>query len=300
MAWNRLTLLERIHWLRLVLPPVLALWVVTYQLAFAQPLEAAYGHAVHYGVEIAFYSLAGPVVTWLTLSWVERNMREKEHLEEQVKRAAHRKAALLAEERERIARDLHDGVAQTLYFLALKADMLRGQVPVGSAAAGELREMGRTARGVIREVRRTIFALRPLEWQEGEFLAALHRFVAGFAEQAGWQITDAIDDSLAIPAPLEPLLFRLIQESLNNVAKHAEAEHVHISLVPGAERRQVLLIVRDDGVGFDRSNNNGSGLGLKQMAARAVAAGGTFQIDSRQDHGTSVVVCLPLPEEDHV
>lgn len=299
MAWNQRPLLERIRWLRFILPPLLALWVVTYQLAFAQPLEAAYGHTVHYGVEIAFYSLAGPMVTWLTLTWVEHRVREKELLEAQVKQVARERAAVLEEERARIARDLHDGVAQTLYFLALKADMLRGQLQADPAMAKDLREMGQTARKVIRDVRRTIFALRPLDWEPGGFLPALHRFVAGFAEQAGWQVADAIDNRLAIPPRLEPLLFRLIQESLNNVAKHAEATQIWVSLSVEADSRSLRLTIRDNGLGFEPQAANGHGLGLTQMAARARAAGGTFQVESDQGKGTTVAVHIPLEDVQH-
>lgn len=299
MAWNRLSLLDRIHWMRFVLPPVLALWVITYQLAFAQPLEAAYGHTVHYGVEIAFYSLAGPVVTWVTLTWVEHRVSEKEQLEAQVQQVAQERAAVLEEERARIARDLHDGVAQTLYFLALKADMLRGQLQTDPVLAKDLREMGQTARKVIRDVRRTIFALHPLDWGHGGFLTGLRQFVAGFAEQAGWRVADAIDDRLVTPSSLEPLLFRLIQESLNNVAKHAEASQVWVALSAEADGRSLRLTIRDDGLGFEPQAAHGHGLGLQQMAKRARAAGGIFQVESGKGQGTAITVHIPIGEELH-
>ena len=297
LSWQQTSLVERVRWLRYVLPPALVLMVVIYQLGVAQGLERNYGHAVHYGVEIGFYSLVGPVVTFLTLIWVERRLRQQEQLERQVQAHVQQLASLTAvsadailsldaegqitswnqgaermfgyqedsiigqplsevlldanalatqlekqgvvkgydataiandgqkltvelsqtrlmeadegsvtsliimrdvttrreresireEERARIARDLHDGVAQTLYFMALKADMIRQQVTQKPEwAATELKEIGRTARRVIREVRRTIFALRPLNWSEGNFLNALTRFTKEFSEQAGW------------------------------------------------------------------------------------------------------------------
>ncbi len=108
--------------------------------------------------------------------------------------------AILAEERGRIARDLHDGVAQTLYFLALKGDMARQQIiDKSEQVANELKELSQTARRVIRDVRRTIYALRPLEWTEGQFLPELSRFVSGYAEQMGWQTVIEFDDAMQLP-----------------------------------------------------------------------------------------------------
>lgn len=299
MSWKRLSLIDRIHWMRYILPPLLVVWVVTYQLAFAQAIQTSYGHMVHYAVEIAFYSMAGPVVTWLTLTWVERKVREKEQLEEQVRHVARQKEAVLEEERARIARDLHDGVAQTLYFLALKADMLRRNLQADDAVAGELHEMGQTSRQVIREVRRTIFALQPLNWPPGEFLSSLRQFVTEFAEQVGWQTAVFFDDDLVIPSTLEPQIFRLVQESLNNVAKHADATQITVMLKTETDGRYICLEVNDNGRGFEMQANGHRGLGLKQMATRAEAAKGTFIIQSEAGRGTTIMARLPLKDFDH-
>ena len=298
LNWQRLSLIERIHWLRKLLPPFLAIWVVTYQLGFAQALEVAYGHVVHYGVEIAFYSLAGPIVTWITLVWVERNLQEKELLTHQVQAAQQEKTAVLEEDRARIARDLHDSVAQTLYFLALKSDLLRNKLTVNDESEAELREMGQTARKVIRDVRRTIYALRPLDWSETGFLPSLRQFIRGFAEQIGWQVAIGFQDINVSPTQ-EPIVFRLVQESLNNVAKHAEANQVWINLAPSEDGRWLTLIIRDDGCGFDIATISGHGFGLSQMRSRVESFGGAFQIESKLGQGTAVSAQLPLKERSH-
>lgn len=298
MSWKRLSLLERIHWLRFLLPPLLAVWVITYQLVFAQAVEDAYGHTLHYGVEIAFYSLVGPVVTWLTLTWVERNVTEKENLARQIQAIEQEKTAVLAEERSRIARDLHDGVAQTLYFLALKTDLLRQRFASDENAVTELRDMGKTTRQVIREVRRTIFALHPLDWSHEDFLTALHVFIEGFAEQLGWQIQIDIAPHLSIPSRLEPAIFRLTQESLNNIAKHAEATIVSISLQV-KDTEWLHLILNDNGLGFDPAIVQSGGLGLGQMSARVIKVGGSFQIESHPNEGTCITAVFPLTGAPH-
>lgn len=293
-AWGNLPLTDRIRYIRYILPPLLALWVVTYQLLFAQALETAYGHSVHYGVEIAFYSLAGPVVTWLTLIWVERNLLEKERLQQKILVVEREKSAVLEEDRARIARDLHDGIAQTLYFLALKADMLRQQLRGQTQIEDELRDMGDKIRWIIREVRRTIYALQPLNWSEVGFLTALSDYVLGFAEQAGWHIEVDMEPGVMIATEFEPTIFRVVQESLNNVAKHAEAKHVWISL--NQEGSGLLLIIGDDGFGFEPNNHVNRGFGLIQMQERVKNIGGTLHFESQPKQGMVIYARIPQAE----
>lgn len=406
-TWQQLSLIERIQWLRYGLPPVLVVVVVLYQLGVAQAVERNYGHFVHYSVEISFYSVTGPLVTWLTLVWVERRLQEKDALERQVQARTQQLAsltavsadailsldgqnrvlswnrgaeqmlgypsaaiigqplsallpdaetlhkqlaqtgavqnfettarsengrtltvnlsqtnipaiddtapagliimrdittrkereAILEEERGRIARDLHDGVAQTLYFLALKGDMARQQIAGQSTVvAGELQEMSSTARQVIRDVRRTIYALRPLEWAESQFFPELHRFIAGYAEQLGWKAAVELDEKIKLPTRLEPTIYRLIQESLNNIAKHAGAHCIWVSLSTSQDNAQYRLVIRDDGQGFNPEATPNHGLGLIQMQARAEAANGTLTITSDPETGTTIEACLPIME----
>lgn len=405
MSRQRLTLVERIRWLRYVLPPILVVTVAFYQLGVAQWLSREYGHAVHYGFEIAFYSMTGPVATWLTLAWVERRLREKEALEQEVRartqqlaslteasadailsldkrgqivswnRGAERmlgykadtavgagldlflsdapalaaqlqarggvqnydteartldgrtlnvnltqtrlnrnggsasllimrdvttrreREAIIEEERARIARDLHDGVAQTLYFAALQADVGRQQlVQDRPQVAGTLHEVGDKIRAVIRDVRRTIFALRPLDWSEGGFQEAVQRFAAGFAEQMGWQLhVHLADDLPPVPPRLQPTLYRIVQESFNNVAKHAMASNVWLTLATG-QGGSIELVVRDDGAGFDPEEVDG-GLGLEQMRNRVRRSGGKLTVDTAPGAGTTVTATVPADGE---
>jgi PAS domain S-box-containing protein len=210
--------------------------------------------------------------------------------------ARRERAAIIEEERARIARDLHDGVAQTLYFLALKADMAAQQMTQNPDQVVEvLKEIGQQTRQIIREVRRTIFALRPLDWSDEEFLLALRRFVNDFAEQVGWQASFAAEEmALTIPPGLEPTIFRLVQESLNNVAKHAEAGHVWVELRQSGTSPHLILNVGDDGLGFDPQVTNNNGLGLSQMKQRVKVVGGTFSLESKPGQGTVMTVQLPV------
>jgi len=292
LTWRQMELVDRVRWLRYILPPLLSLVVIYYQLGLTQALEMRYGHTLHYVVEILFYSLTGPVASWLMLIWVERKLREQQALEAQIQAAEREKAAVLAEDRARIARDLHDGVAQTLYFVALKTDVLRQQLANNETAVTELRDMGQKVRQVIRDVRRTIFALRPLDWPPGGFIPALRQFIGGFTEQTGWQTAVTLDESIPLPPRLEPVIFRLVQESLNNIAKHAEASQVWITLA--RENGRIHLTIRDDGKGFTPPAANGSGLGMHQMADRVTAVGGQFHLESQPGQGTTITAEIPV------
>ena len=202
--------------------------------------------------------------------------------------------AIIEEERARIARDLHDGVAQTLYFAALQADVGRQQLAEDrQQVAGTLHEIGDKIRAVIRDVRRTIFALRPLDWSEGGFLEALRRFATGFAEQMGWQLhVDVGPDLPPIPSRLQPTLYRIVQESFNNAAKHAHPDNVWLTLAPG-EGESIELVVRDDGAGFDPGQADG-GLGLEQMRSRVRRSGGRLAVESAHGEGATVTAVLPV------
>ncbi len=212
--------------------------------------------------------------------------------------ARRERAAILEEERARIARDLHDGAAQILYLLALKADMAAQQVSQNpDQVIADLVEIGQRSRQVIREIRRTIFALRPLDWSREGFLPALRRFAKDFAEQLNWQISFEVNvDQLSIPSRLEPTVFRLVQESLNNVAKHTEARQVWITLSQGGATPHMTLTIRDDGLGFDPAVTRSSGLGLKQMQQRVKAVGGAFSVESTTGQGTMMTARLPLKD----
>ncbi len=205
--------------------------------------------------------------------------------------------ALLEEERLRIARDLHDGLAQSLYFLGLKLDYLRKQVtrdPEG--VSKELLTLKGITQASIQEVRRTIFALRPINLERLGFETAIRQYAREFGEHMGLCIDLNIEgDPHHLSHAVELVFFRLIQEGLNNVGKHAHAHHVWIDLYIMAGRTGQLLI-RDDGVGFDPHTlmPTGGKIGLNQMQERVTALGGLFTVESTSTTGTVLRAEIPL------
>jgi signal transduction histidine kinase len=200
-------------------------------------------------------------------------------------------------ERTRIARDLHDGVAQSLAFMRMRVDLWEDWLAENPARlSAEFADMKHNLRQQIEELRRAIFALRPFELGRLGFSAALRRFVGEFADQQDWALElDLGDLPPDLPHALELAAFRFVQEGLNNAAKHAQAKHVAVAL------RQLdgglQIIIRDDGVGFnpgEQSELPASSLGLRQMRERAATLDGRVTLIAQPGAGTELRVWLPM------
>ncbi len=211
--------------------------------------------------------------------------------------------AAIAEERTRIAREIHDGLAQDLSFLVLKASTAQKLLGRGEEKElqRELREITDQLRQDAREVRRVIFALRPLDIESLGFMPALEKFVKEFASANDIQVHfDVTGDMERLPAKVETALFRLTQEALNNVRKHARAKNAWVRLERIGEQ-MVTLCIQDDGRGFDviqqlqAARTRGS-VGLLQMRERTERAGGIFRVESTPGIGTKIQAELPLRE----
>jgi len=209
---------------------------------------------------------------------------------------AYLKAEELAinEERTRIAREIHDGLAQSLAFMALKLDLVeRLWEKDKEAALGALAEVRETLRAQIREVRRSIFALRPIDLERYGFLESLRRYAQAFAEQAGFRVQLSLPERVGLSQASELVLFRVLQEALTNAAKHARPTRVEVVLEPLGERG-ARLVVRDNGRGFAVPEAQGlGGFGLTQMRERVEARGGRFWVVSAPGRGTEVGAEVP-------
>ncbi len=199
-------------------------------------------------------------------------------------------------ERTRIARDLHDGIAQSLAFMRMRVDLWEDWLDQDpEQLRPEFARLKANLRTQIDELRRAIFALRPLELSQLGFEGALRRFVNDFANEQGWDFDLELDElPPAIPPPLELTAFRVVQEALNNSAKHAGATHISVTLRGVDDGLQI--VVRDNGQGFDPGavpDMPGGHLGLRQMRERAAALEGHLTLISRPGEGTEVRVWVP-------
>jgi signal transduction histidine kinase len=195
-------------------------------------------------------------------------------------------------ERLRIARDLHDGPAQVLADLVLKAEILeRIAQRTPEALPAELEEFRSLVRNAVGDMRRFMFDLRPDSLDDLGLVATMRRFSSEYQDRTGIVCHFNLSgEDRRIGPDLEEATFRIIQEALNNVNKHSEATKVEVSLSIQPER--VIARIKDDGIGFDveAPPSEGRHLGLLGMKERAEALAGTFQLRSAPGKGVEIEV----------
>jgi signal transduction histidine kinase len=196
------------------------------------------------------------------------------------------------EERQRLARELHDSVTQALYSLKLYAEAASWHLGVGEldTARGHLGEVQATASEALAEMRLLLFELRPPLLAEQGLAGALRTRLSDVEARTGLAIDVRLDEAIRLPARLEQDLYRIALEALNNCVKHAQARRVAVVLEVADGR--VRLDVADDGVGFD-PRQPGGGLGLRGMRERAQRLGGDLRLESAPGTGTRVVTEVP-------
>jgi signal transduction histidine kinase len=195
-------------------------------------------------------------------------------------------------ERSRIARELHDetGSALTAFLLGLATIDSAATLPEARRASAAVRK---NARHTLENVGRLAFALRPPALDELGLAPALKELSGNLEEQGGptVQLEIELPDGTRLPAKLETAIFRITQEALTNVVKHAEAKTVRIALA--CRERSVVLSIDDDGRGF--SSRTDRGFGLVGMRERVASLNGSFEIESTRRAGTRISVEIPLP-----
>jgi signal transduction histidine kinase len=195
-------------------------------------------------------------------------------------------------ERRRLARELHDetGQALTSILLGLRAvEDAEGELELREAI-GEVRDL---VRSTLRDVRRLAVELRPTALDDFGLVPALERLTDSFAEQTGISVDfQASLTSGRLPTEIETALYRIVQESLTNIVKHARAGSVSVVLT--RKEDAVSVVVEDDGVGFEPGRPRDGGIGLLGMQERVALLGGRLAIESRPGAGTTFVAEVPL------
>jgi len=218
---------------------------------------------------------------------LERHQAEIGALNEQMMNAQE-------EERIRIAAELHDGVLQKITSLALELATATIALPADSEPKAEVREVEKKLIEVGTEIRQLSHELHPAVLQEAGLPSALSSYCEEFSKLRGIPIAYKADESVKELSPGAALcIYRIAQEALGNVAKHAQAKQVEVRLTRSDSR--VCLVVSDDGVGFNPDGSGKSGgLGLINMRERVRQLNGTFELESKPGHGTTVKVEVPF------
>lgn len=205
-----------------------------------------------------------------------------------------------ANERSRLARDLHDAVTQTLFSANLIAEALprlwEKDVGEGRRRLEELRGL---TRGVLAEMRTLLFDLRPSALAEADLDELVRRLVEVFTNRTRLPVALSVAGACSLPSEVRVALYRIAQEALNNVARHSRAAQVRVAL--SCDPGQAGLLIEDDGLGFDPTAPSPGHLGLNIMKERAGGIGALLEIDSRAGQGTRVRVCWPAsaPEKSN-
>jgi two-component system sensor histidine kinase DegS len=205
------------------------------------------------------------------------------------------------QERERLSRELHDGVAQLVADLLLRLDTIKDLVEANRQheAGAELERLHEVADEIYQDIGESIAGLRTNVAERG-LIGALRDYVDQFEERhqipTNFQADEAVD-RLSPPAALQ--VFRFIQEALTNVRKHARARKVTVTLT-SIGQDQLKIVIADDGQGFapdSQQNGKARPLGLTSMRERVEALGGTFHVDSQPGSGTQVTAIIPVPQK---
>ncbi len=194
------------------------------------------------------------------------------------------------EERRRLRRDLHDGLGPQLACLTLKLETARNRLAYDPLADALLSDLTQQTQAIVAEIRRLIYALRPLALDELGLVAALRELTL----QSGGQVCmslDAPDCLPELPAAVEVAVYRIVQEALTNVVRHAHACTCDIKLAIDEANGILALSVQDDGCGLPSSR--GTGVGLISMRERAVELGGSWIIEQMPGGGTRILAQLP-------
>jgi len=203
---------------------------------------------------------------------------------------AREKAAL--EERQRLARELHDSVSQALYGIALGARTALERLDGDAKGAGEpLDYVLSLAEAGMAEMRALIFELRPESLEREGLVAALGKQVAALQARHGIEVEDDLCEEPPVPLPAKEAVYRIAQEALHNTVRHARAGRVRISLARDADHTN--LEIRDDGIGFDAGADFPGHLGLRSMRERAARLGGTLEVASGPGSGTTIRARIP-------
>jgi PAS domain S-box-containing protein len=218
-----------------------------------------------------------------------RDVSDQVRLENELRRQAGELAA--GEERAHLARELHDSVTQALFSMTLvtrSVEMLLEKDPTGARAQlSQLRDLQREA---LAEMRALIFELRPGNLEQDGLVRALKTHASALQGRLGLPIVVESDLADRLPLPAEEVVYRIAQEALHNVVKHAAAHQVRVDV--RAEGAGVRLRVEDDGKGFDPARVPDGHLGLAGMRARAERVGAAFSVDSAPGKGTIIEVAL--------
>jgi len=206
----------------------------------------------------------------------------------------------ITEERNRLARDLHDSVTQSIYSITLLAEAGQRMIKGGNLkqADGNQTRLGEIAQQALQEMRLLVYELRPQVLQDEGLVGALEHRLEAVERRAGINTRMQVEVEANLSPGLEEELFHISMEALNNALKHAKASEVILSLY--LDEDSLILTVEDNGRGFEQElAQRQAGMGLASMTERVEKIGGDLDIQSGIGAGTRIKVSVPLHADNH-
>lgn len=208
-----------------------------------------------------------------------------------------RKLAITLSERQRLMRDIHDSVSQKLYGLVTLTEAAQAAVEAGSQPDYDkiLSRISENARQAVKELRLFLFQLQPIDLEKEGLISVLHHRLAAVEGRADIKARFLADETVSLSRRKEIALYYIAQEALNNVLRHAKAKSVIVTLKQGY--KYVTLEITDDGSGFEKTNLNRGGLGLKNIMERVKQEKGKLKISSFPGKGTIITVSFEKDDD---
>lgn len=203
------------------------------------------------------------------------------------------KAAVI-EERQRLARDLHDAVSQQLFALTMMSEAAVKQLEKNPATAKEqMEDVAKAALQSQTEMRALLLHLRPVHLSGDSLPTGVRKLIEELKQKSKIEFSVSVPDELALSETIEEHVFRIVQESLSNILRHANATEVTVDISKRA--KELFVHIRDNGKGFDVNHNSDrkTSYGLKTMRERSDELGGTFTVRSNVDEGTYIDIKIP-------
>jgi PAS domain S-box-containing protein len=243
---------------------------------------------------VSFYPLVDATGVVESVLIHARDITAQIDAEEKLKRAILRAITIQEDERRRISQDLHDDLGQSLTALILSLKSIDGHLAAGQEVGTSLKNAIRNVENLMRQIRLVLYQLRPPSLDTLPLRNALELFCGSFAQLTNLRVDFSSPTDLPPIPPLQATaLYRLVQEGLNNAAKHAHATAVWVNL--DYADGEVSVSVEDNGQGFDPLQTK-TGLGLQSIRDRFTMLNGTFDVESVVGKGTRLFGALPLTQ----
>ncbi|MFV8828201.1 PAS domain-containing protein [Alkalihalobacterium sp. APHAB7] len=215
---------------------------------------------------------------------IRNEVTQLKKAEEELKVMMNRVLEIQEEERKRFSRELHDGIGQSLFSLIIHMDRMMSEDNYSS-----METLRNEVSGIMEEIRSLAWDLRPSLLDDLGVVPAINRHIDKFSQYYGIDVEFNCNLRKRLDMQKETTLYRIIQESLTNIAKYANVSDAYVTLTETED--YVQATIKDEGKGFVR--NNGKGVGLFSMEERARSVNGTFHIQSELDKGTTVTLIVP-------